>query len=150
MNIQFNGIYTGYVSGEAQIHKIFTFLDTFYKPDHNFLLVDPVMGDHGKTYGMYTDQLRARMRELVFRADLTTPNLTELCLLADIDFYSLPSADESSKLFAAIEEMCRKLCKQGTKSSGCYRNTLFKRRRWFSPHWKPVYCRGCAAPGFFP
>lgn len=116
MNVQFNGIYTGYVSGEAQIHKIFTFLDTFYKPGHNFLLVDPVMGDHGKTYGMYSDQLRARMRELVLRADLTTPNLTELCLLTDTDFYTLPGADESSSLFAVIEEMCHKLCKQGTKA----------------------------------
>ena len=116
MNVQFNGIYTGYVSCEEQIHKIFSFLDTFYKPGQNFLLVDPVMGDHGKTYGMYTDHLRARMRELVLRADLITPNLTELCLLSDVDFHTLPDGKESRELFAAIEEMSRKLCHQGTKA----------------------------------
>ena len=54
-----------------------------------FLLVDPVMGDDGMTYDMYTSGLLTAMKELVARADVITPNLTEFCLLTDIDYNSL-------------------------------------------------------------
>ena len=64
------------------------FLDTFQTAD-TFLLVDPVMGDDGVTYDMYTSGLLTAMKELAARADVITPNLTEFCLLTDIDYNSL-------------------------------------------------------------
>ena len=44
------------------------------------------MGDDGVTYDMYTSGLLTAMKELVARADVITPNLTEFCLLTDIDY----------------------------------------------------------------
>ena len=41
--------------------------------------VDPVMGDYGKTYGSYTEQMCQAMRRLVRHAHIITPNLTEAC-----------------------------------------------------------------------
>lgn len=87
LGTSFSGIYTGYTASVQQINQIFRFLDTFQTPD-TFLLVDPVMGDDGITYDMYTPELLAAMKKLVARADIITPNLTEFCLLTDTDYTS--------------------------------------------------------------
>ncbi|MGL5435325.1 MAG: pyridoxamine kinase [Lachnospiraceae bacterium] len=113
LKVRFDGIYTGYVSDDAQIIKIFEFLDTFYR-DNTFLLVDPVMGDDGKTYGMFNETLRLNMKKLVRKADYSTPNLTELCLLTDYAFDSLPPRDQPQQLFDSIVKMGESLCEKGT------------------------------------
>ena len=46
MDVRFDGIYMGFMSGVRQIRKALGFLETFYRED-TFLLVDPVMGDNG-------------------------------------------------------------------------------------------------------
>lgn len=85
LGAEFDGIYTGFVASEAQIEHIFRFVETFRKRD-TFLLVDPVMGDDGNKYDMFTEGLLRKMKKLVFMADVITPNLTEFCLLADGDY----------------------------------------------------------------
>lgn len=47
------------------------------------MLVDPVMGDNGSAYGIYTEGLREKMLQLVSCAQVITPNLTEALLLLD-------------------------------------------------------------------
>ena len=84
MQVRFDGIYTGFLSGEHQIQVVLDFLDIF-ETDDNFLLVDPVMGDNGARYPVFSPQMESEMRLLAARADLITPNLTELCLLAGED-----------------------------------------------------------------
>lgn len=84
MGASFDGIYTGFMSGCRQIRKTLEFLDSFHE-GNTFFLADPVMGDNGKKFGFSTDEFQAGMKELVRRADLITPNLTELCLLAGAD-----------------------------------------------------------------
>lgn len=87
----FSGIYTGYIASVPQIEEIFHFLDTFQTPD-TFLLVDPVMGDDGMTYDMYTSEFLSAMKELTARADVITPNITEFCLLTDMDYNTLQNS----------------------------------------------------------
>ena len=84
MGASFDGIYTGFMSGCRQIRKTLEFLDSFHG-GNTFFLTDPVMGDNGEKFGFSTDEFQAGMKELVRRADLITPNLTELCLLAGAD-----------------------------------------------------------------
>lgn len=115
MGQHFDGIYTGFVASEEQIRQIFRFIDTFKKPD-TFLLVDPVMGDDGDTYCMYTPSLLAQMKKLASMADIITPNLTELCLLADADYRSLTSHKDSRKMMQAIKELGQELCRRGIKT----------------------------------
>lgn len=81
---RFDGIYTGFLANREQIRQAERFLDIFDKED-TFLLVDPVMGDNGARFGIFSEEFQAAMRELVSRADIATPNLTELCLLAGED-----------------------------------------------------------------
>ena len=112
MNVSFDGIYTGYVASEQQIENIFHFLDTFMKED-TFLLVDPVMGDNGHVYSMYTNRLLDQMRKLVSKARVTTPNLTELCLLEQEDYALLESMTDQKAFFAKIEAMAKNLVTKG-------------------------------------
>ena len=74
------GIYTGFLAGEKQAEKILEFFDRFCRED-TLVLVDPVMGDQGHAYGIYSVGLCERMRELAQRAYVITPNLTEALLL---------------------------------------------------------------------
>ena len=104
----FDAIYSGYMTGSAQIEHTLDFVDAFYKED-TFLLVDPVMGDDGHVYSMYTDDHLAAMKKLSRKADLITPNLTEACLLADVDVHKTLSCQESDTLLHAAQEIGMRL-----------------------------------------
>ena len=83
-NAHFDGIYSGFMTSSKQIELFMDFLDVFYE-ENTMLLVDPVMGDDGRTYGIYSAALLDGMKTLSRKADVITPNLTEACLLADYD-----------------------------------------------------------------
>ncbi len=84
MDVRFDGIYMGFMSGCRQIGKALEFLETFYRED-TFLLVDPIMGDNGARFDMFSSEFQEDMKHLAKRADIITPNFTELCLLTDTD-----------------------------------------------------------------
>jgi len=103
LNAVFDGIYTGFVTGEEQIQNIFQFLDTFQTKE-TLLLVDPVMGDIGEVYKLFTDELLVRMKELVKRADVITPNVTECCLLTGLSYAKLQGYSNEKDFMKAVEE----------------------------------------------
>ncbi len=112
MNQHFDVIYTGFVASEAQIGEIQKFINAFHKPDTK-LLVDPVMGDDGFTYSTFTPELLREMRKLAMRADIITPNVTELCLLTDTTYDELQAYDSYHQMLARITELGRSLCENG-------------------------------------
>lgn len=112
MGQRFDGIYTGFVASEEQIHQILHFADTFDTPE-TFLLVDPVMGDDGIKYDMFTPKLLEEMKRLAKRADIITPNLTELCLLTDADFQYVRKISGTRKLLNTIKELALSFCRKG-------------------------------------
>lgn len=75
-----DGIYTGFLADARQADKAVEFIEQFAKEDTK-ILIDPVMGDNGEEYPIYTEALCEKMRFLVRRATLITPNLTEALLL---------------------------------------------------------------------
>lgn len=112
MGQTFDGIYTGYVAGEAQIRQILNFIDTFRTPD-TFLLVDPVMGDDGTTYDMFTPALLQKMKVLALQADIITPNLTELCLLTDTDYHHITHTSDHHRMIQDITRLGQSFCQNG-------------------------------------
>ena len=80
-NETFDGILTGYMPSEKVLDSVQAFAKAF-TTENTLFLVDPVMGDNGRRYSNYSDEMLIRMKELVTMADIITPNLTELCLLA--------------------------------------------------------------------
>lgn len=114
MEVSFDGIYTGFMSESSQIEEVFRFLDSFYKKK-TFLLVDPVMGDNGKGFDIFTPELRRMMRELASRADIITPNLTELCMLTDTDYRMIEQMTDEKHLLTVIGQMARNMIAKGPK-----------------------------------
>ncbi len=60
------------------------------------VIIDPVMGDHGKAYATVTPALCGAMRRLVKSADIITPNLTEACLLVS------SGADAAARMYGSL------------------------------------------------
>lgn len=111
-NLKIDGIYTGFLGSELQIEKIRNFIHTFQRPE-TFLLVDPVMGDGGKTYDIYTENFGSQMKELVCKADVITPNLTELCILTDTNYTALTSMNTLPEYLNIIAETGKRLLDMG-------------------------------------
>lgn len=80
----FDGIITGFMMSSTQAISCLEFIRSF-KSEKTKVLVDPVMGDDGRTYKNFSNELLDIIREMVKEADIITPNLTELILLAGED-----------------------------------------------------------------
>ena len=83
--LAFDGICTGFLGSAEQIAIVLDFIHRF-KGSETRVMVDPVMGDYGKLYPSYTQEMCDKMRRLLGVADLVTPNLTEACQLLDIPY----------------------------------------------------------------
>lgn len=104
LNLKFNGICTGFLGSEAQIKIVKKFIENF-KDDNTVFVMDPVMGDNGKTYSTYTPGLCRNMKELVPYADILTPNVTEACILTDVNIeYNNIDLDLVKKLAYTLSE----------------------------------------------
>ncbi len=101
LGVRFDGILTGYLASEEQADKILRFLDEFQTAD-TLYLCDPVMADDGRIYDTYSPQLCRKIGALAQRANVLTPNLTELCILTDADFAALQAQSDSANYAAQI------------------------------------------------
>ena len=102
LDIKFDAIYTGFLGSFEQLDIVKEFFDAFRQED-NQILVDPVMGDNGELYTVFTHEFAAGMRMLCQKADIIVPNLTEAALLLDEPFHPGPYTH------AYIESLLRKL-----------------------------------------
>ena len=105
--LDFDGIMTGFLGSEEQIQIVIDFIRMFKGPDTR-VMVDPVMGDHGKLYKSYTPAMCREMRRLLSVADLVTPNLTEACELLDI-----PYPQDGRVTDRELERMAKGLAEHG-------------------------------------
>lgn len=85
LGLKFDGIMSGFLGSGKQIEIVEDFIRQFAKEETQ-VVIDPVMGDHGKIAGTYTEEMCIRMRRLVSLADIVTPNLTEACKLTDTSY----------------------------------------------------------------
>ncbi|MBD5526241.1 MAG: pyridoxamine kinase [Lachnospiraceae bacterium] len=85
LGLRFDGITTGFLGSVEQIAIVKRFIRDFSQ-EGTMVIVDPVMGDHGRLYSTYTEELCIQMRKLIGQAHITTPNLTEACRLADMPY----------------------------------------------------------------
>lgn len=107
-NASLDGIYTGYMTCPEQMDIVASFIDTFLKQD-SFLLVDPVMGDHGRVYRIFSEPLLEKMKALTKRAHMITPNLTEACLLADVDYETFSNINDNEELLSQVSRLALQL-----------------------------------------
>ena len=105
LNLQFNGIYTGYLGSTEQVQIVSDFFDTF-RNEHTSIIVDPVMGDAGKLYAGFTADFVQKMKALCKKADIIAPNMTEAALLLDRPY-------RTDYTEAEIQELLKKLTDLG-------------------------------------
>ena len=104
LGLQFDGISSGFLGSKEQIQIVTQFFKEF-KIEQNLIVVDPVMGDYGKTYSTYTPQMCEEMKKLVSYADILTPNVTEACILTDTLYKEKFTRAEYRKM---AETLCEK------------------------------------------
>lgn len=80
LNKSFDCIYSGFLGSIKQVDIVLDFIN---ENKNAFIVVDPVMGDNGILYPTFTKEITFKIKDLVRISDLTTPNLTEACILTN-------------------------------------------------------------------
>ena len=90
-----DGLLAGYLGHPDQADEILHYISSLRETaavaemQRPVLLLDPVMGDHGKLYKNMDDRYVTAARKLMAEADISFPNLTEASLIADCDYEAL-------------------------------------------------------------
>lgn len=77
---RFDCIYSGYLGSMKQIRLVGDFIERF-RSDSTCVIIDPVLGDHGRLYANFTEDFAKSMAKLCEKADVITPNLTEAAFM---------------------------------------------------------------------
>ena len=115
MDFRPDGLYTGFLAGDEQVEVILKFTELFCTEETQ-ILIDPVMGDQGAVYKTYSSALCEKMRTLVRKADVITPNLTEALLL----LYGKEEMKKRMKSYAGMkrEQMLEEIRQIGKTLAG--------------------------------
>lgn len=81
LSLSFDGISCGFLGNEALIPALSGFFKQQKETCGTCILLDPVMGDHGRAYSSVTPSYQKALAGLCSLADILTPNLTEACFL---------------------------------------------------------------------
>lgn len=107
VGVTFNAIYSGFLGSPKQIGVVSRFISDF-RSDRQLVVVDPVLADDGKLYRTMGQEMVEGMRTLVAKADLVTPNLTELAFLVGEPYSETTALEE-------IKRWMRRLADNGPK-----------------------------------
>lgn len=107
LNLEFDCIYSGFLGSPKQMKIVADFID-FFGHKNNLTVVDPVLGDNGKLYGTMNNKMVEEMKKLISKADIITPNFTEVTFLLN-----KPYKKEISE--AEVKEWLVELANMGPK-----------------------------------
>ncbi len=106
LSIDFDCVYTGFLGSVEQTGMICQVLDMIAK-ENTLVLVDPVMGDNGQLYSVFSHDFPPTMRALCQQADVIVPNMTEAYLLLDEAYQSGPyTQSEINRLLDGLSKIC--------------------------------------------
>ncbi|MBI2035728.1 MAG: pyridoxamine kinase [Candidatus Liptonbacteria bacterium] len=90
---RFEAIYSGFLGSPRQVDIVSRFIDDF-RGEGQLVVVDPVLADDGQLYQTMGPEMVEGMGRLVAKANVVTPNLTELALLVGEAYREEVSLDE--------------------------------------------------------
>ena len=128
LDLSFDGIATGFLRSAEQIEIVLEFVESFKKED-TLVFVDPVMGDHGKIYATYTEEMCEEMKQLVSYADVVTPNVTEACILTGTPYKEKGWTRKELLNMATMLQMmgARSVVITGVREGNFYTNVVLER-----------------------
>lgn len=104
LDLAFDAIYTGYLGSAEQVALVEQLFDAF-RGEQTKIIVDPVMGDHGKLYPGMSEKMPQLMKTLCQKADVIVPNQTEAALMLGRPYLETPDKAEVDDLIQALREM---------------------------------------------
>lgn len=122
LDLRFDGVLCGFLGNTSQVSILSAFMESQKKKGSPLIVLDPVMGDHGKLYSSVPASYTEDLKKLLAYADILTPNLTEACLLTGTPFPDCLPGE------AALLEMAEKLHGMGPSKvviTGLSANGLF-------------------------
>jgi pyridoxine kinase len=108
VDMEFDCIYSGFLGSAKQVDIILDFIENF-KNSSNIMVVDPVLGDNGKLYPTIDKTIVEKMKDLVKRADIITPNLTEATYLLGRTYTKAIDEDEIKEILVELSNMGPKI-----------------------------------------
>ena len=110
----FDGIYTGFIASTLQAEKILKFVKEF-KKDGVIFVADPVMGDEGVIYPSFTEELCEKIKLIASEAEIITPNVTELGILAGERADYVLKLEKDEFFLEKIHDLAKRLLNGNTK-----------------------------------
>ena len=104
--VRFDAVSVGYLSDPEQAGIVGGILDKIGSP----VILDPVMGDHGRLYSRITPEHIGALKHLAARADVLLPNLTEAAALT-----GLPYQEQATPAY--LDALLDALLALGTKAA---------------------------------
>lgn len=104
LNLEFDSIYSGFLGSNRQIEIVEDFIDKFKKQD-TLVVVDPVLADNGELYSTMNDEMVKNMRQLIKKAQIITPNFTEMALLLNKEYNRNISTEELKLWLKELSDM---------------------------------------------
>ena len=114
MGIKFDVIYSGFLSNQKQVQKIKD-MHKYTSNEGCLLVVDPVMGDGGKMYATFDDELCQKIKSLVQEADVVTPNVTEACILTGTNYNDFVQSVDNTNFCDKFFDLAKQVQKLGCK-----------------------------------
>lgn len=108
LNIEFDCIYSGFLGSPKQMKIVADFID-FFGHKNNLTVVDPVLGDNGKLYGTMNNEMVEEMKKLISKADIITPNFTEVTFLLNKPYKKEISESEVKEWLIELANMGPKI-----------------------------------------
>lgn len=108
LEIEFDCIYSGFLGSPRQIDIISGFIDDFSGNDP-LVVVDPAMGDNGRLYSTMSEEMVVKMRCLISKADIITPNFTEAAYLLDEPYRTEVTLEEMKEWLVRLTDMGPKI-----------------------------------------
>lgn len=93
LEIEFDGIYSGFLGSTEQIDIVCGFIDEF-RNQNTVVIVDPAMADGGRMYTTFDEDFAKEMILLCKKADIIVPNLTEAAFLLGEKYVEPPYTKE--------------------------------------------------------
>lgn len=85
LGASFDGVLSGFIGSLNQFEYVNAFLDEF-GGKNTLVVVDPVMADNGSRYDNYSEKMCSQVAKLCSRANVITPNATELSILCGAEY----------------------------------------------------------------
>ncbi len=149
LGLRFDAVYTGYLGSVAQVELVAGIIRQMKMQNPNLLvIVDPVMGDEGELYSLFTPEFPKEIQTLCRLADVLVPNITEAALLVGEPYHAGPH----SKAYIDTLVQGLKSCTPGKiVLTGVYFNEEELGSACYDPATKQIeYVMGHRVKGMFP